>query len=538
MVISRSVPARAIGLGWAAMLLSLGPVAQARDGNARRAAAPAPVCTDLVGRDLGNDTAIIRSAAVVPATATLPEYCLATAEFGDSGLRVEVRMPTSGWNGKIAYLGGGGFNGIMPPFEIKASWSPSILRERYAVILSNGGYDGPNLDADQAAYFKAGFARDRMKLIDYFFLSVHRALPVGKAVVSGYYGRKADRAYFEGCSFGGHEAMIEAQRFPRDFDGIIARAPAANFVGELVQFNRIVRQVTSPGASLNPAKRKLLADAVLAQCDGLDGLKDGIISATGQCRFKPQALRCAGGGDTGDTCLSDAQVATVETVTAPYASRDGSITHAGFSFGGEDLDRGWGDYVWPSPVWGTNLTKAGGFSGGFIRQMVTLDPNYDIFRWDPEAWMPSLHFIGQLLQANDPDLSRFAAGNGKLILWGGEIDTASSPKQTARLYEETAAALGKDRADATLEYFPAPGVGHCGGGPGPDHVDLMKALSTWVEAGTAPSSQGLVLSKLGPDRKPVMSRPMCKYPAFPAYDGKGDANRAESFRCENPSPKE
>jgi hypothetical protein len=291
-----------------------------------------------------------------------------------------------------------------------------------------------------------------------------------------------------------------------------------------------------PGASLNPAKQKLLAGAVLTQCDKLDGLEDGLISATGQCLFKPRSLRCAGGGDTGDSCLSDAQITTVETVTNRYASLDGSVTHAGFSFGGEDLDRGWGDYVWPASVWGTNKTKAGGFSGGFIRQMVTLDPNYDFFKWNPEEWMPSLHFISNLLQANDPDLSGLAARNGKLILWSGEIDTASSPRETARLYEESVAALGKERADATVEYFPAPGVGHCGGGPGPDHIDLMKALSVWVEAGTAPSAQGLVLSKLGPDQKPLMSRPMCKYPAYPVYGGKGDPNQAASFRCEAPPP--
>jgi hypothetical protein len=488
-------------------------------------------CANIVGRQVGASVATVTTTRIDPATATLPEYCVVTADFHDSGMQVEARLPTSDWNGKLAYLGGGGYNGIIPPFEAKASWSPSILRDHYAVVLSNGGYFGPNMDADPTRYFKAEFAQDPMKLIDFMFLSVHRALPIGKDILQTYYNRQPDRSFFEGCSGGGHEAMIEAQRFPNDFDGIIARAPAANFVGLLTQFNRIAQRVGDSQNDLSPGKRTLLAKAVLAQCDGLDGLADGIISHPGACHFKPETLRCANGSDSGDSCLSDRQIATVNMVTQPYASRDGSVTHAGFNFGGEDQVRGWGDYVWPSPKWGMDITKQGGFSNAFIRRIVTQDPTFDTMKWNPDDWLPTLHLVSLLLQGVDPNLSAMEKNGSKLIVWNGEIDTAVSARDTARYYDNVVSLLGQDGADKVLEYFPAPGVGHCQGGIGPDHIDLMQAMATWVEHGTPPSKQNLALTKLDDKRTVTLSRPMCKYPAYPKYKGKGDANLATSFYC-------
>jgi Tannase and feruloyl esterase len=488
-------------------------------------------CADLVGRRVGAGQATVTKTRIDPATATLPEYCVVTADFHDSGMQVETRLPTSRWNGKLAYLGGGGYNGIIPPFEAKASWSPSILRDHYAVVLSNGGYFGPNLDEDPTRYFEAAFAQDPMKLVDFMFLSVHRALPIGKDIVQSYYSRQPDRSYFEGCSGGGHEAMIEAQRFPNDFDGIIARAPAANFVGLLTNFNRIARQVSDSQNDLSPAKRTTLAKAVLAECDKLDGLEDGIISRPGACHFKPETLRCPNGGDTGDSCLSDRQIATINRVTQPYSTRDGSVTHAGFNFGGEDQVRGWGDYIWPAPQWGAYITKQGGFSNGFIRGILTQDPNFDTMEWNPDDWLPTLHVVSRLLQSYDPNLSAMVQNGSKLIMWNGEMDTAVSPRDSARYYDNVVAKLGQESTDKVLEYFPAPGVGHCQGGVGPDHIDLMQAMATWVERGKPPSKQNLALTKLDDKRTVTLSRPLCKYPSYPKYKGKSDPSLATSFYC-------
>jgi hypothetical protein len=486
-------------------------------------------CSSLKGRAIFNGGAHVMQAAAVEVK-TGRDYCVARARFADSGLEVEARLPTSGWNGKLVYLGGGGFNGVILPMTGDTLfYSRSVVDDRYAILLSNGGYEGPPV-TDIEEYFKASFARDAMKLTDFMFQSVHRALPVGQEMVRLFYGSSPKRSYFEGCSTGGHEAMIEAQRFPGDFDGIVARAPAANFVGLFTQFHRTASRVRAPGGALNPAKRKLLAQAVLSRCDAHDGLADGILSNPPACDFDPNVLRCPSGADSGDHCLSDAQLATVLSVTTPYGSSDGSVSHPGFDYGAEDSPDGWGKYIWPA----TQLqgdTLHGKFSDAYIRAFVTRDPNFDTARWNANDWLPVLHFINVLFQATDPDLGRLGARGGKLIIWNGEVDTSVSARDNARYYQQVVRTLGQERADQIVELFLAPGVGHCRGGPGPDRVDLLRALSTWVELGTPPSQQHLAHEKYDGDGKVINARPMCKYPAYPRYKGTGDVTAANSFVC-------
>ena len=282
---------------------------------------------------------------------------------------------------------------------------------------------------------------------------------------------------------------------------------------------------------LNPAKQKLLADAVLAKCDKLDGLEDGIISKPAACNYDATALRCADGADTGDSCLSDAQIATVKTVTTPIATKDGTWSHPGYNFGAENSPKGWGEYVWMNPKFLGGETAQGAFADGFIRSFITRDPNFDTKTWDANQWMASLSIIGAMYEAFDPDLSRFKAHGAKLIMWNGTTDTAVSARDTSRYYERVVEKLGREAADDTVELFLAPGVGHCFGGVGPDQVDLLKALVTWVEQGKPPSQQGIVLAKQTPTGETTMTRPMCKYPAYPRYKGTGDINVAENFTC-------
>jgi feruloyl esterase len=327
---------------------------------------------------------------------------------------------------------------------------------------------------------------------------------------------------------GGHEAMIESQRFPNDFDGIVARAPAGNIM-VFVQFNRLAKAVRTPGGTLDAAKQTLLANAVLAQCDGLDGVADGIISKPAACSFDASALRCAGGADTGDNCLSDQQIATVQAVTTPITTADGAYTHPGYYFGAENSVHGWGEYIWPNPALGDSLQ--GLFSDGFIRSFITRDLGYDTMAWDVNQWLPQMNLIGSMYHAFDPDLSGLKARGAKMIVWNGATDTSVTPRDASRYYDAVVQKMGQANADQVLETFIAPGVGHCLGGVGPDTVDLMKALVTWVETGPAPSAQGLSLSKVGADGSVTMTRPMCKYPAYPRYNGSGDPNAASSFTC-------
>jgi feruloyl esterase len=486
-------------------------------------------CRTLTDKSLGHGSARVTDAAVLAASGTSPEYCVVQVKFNDSALRFEVRLPTSGWNRKLAFLGGGGFDGNISVPTLPYH-SPSILSERYATMATNGGHDAPTSLVD---YFKAEFAYDPQQLVDFTNLSEHRSLPVGKELINAFYPQNLQRAYFEGCSMGGHDAMIQAQRYPEDFDGIVARAPAGNIMGLFMQFNRIAKQVRQPAGQLNAAKQTLVANAVLQQCDGLDGVVDGIISKPAACNFDPTPLRCTGGADTGDNCLSDAQLATVNTVTSPVAmTLPPNYAHTGYFWGGENSPKGWGEYIWPNPALGDSLQ--GLFSDGFIRSFVTRDPNFDTSTWTADAWASDMARVGALFSANDPDLSGLRARGAKLIMWNGTTDTSVSPKDNARYYDSVVAAMGKPETDQTLEYFQAPGVGHCFGGVGPDQVDLLQAVVKWAELGTPPSAQGLIHRKLDASGNTIMTRPLCKYPAYTRYQGSGDVNDAGSFTCAAP----
>ncbi|MDP9897003.1 feruloyl esterase [Variovorax boronicumulans] len=496
-------------------------------------AAPPPAmplaekCPTLKGQTLAAGAVAIDDAKVVAASAPQPEYCVVTASFKGSTLRFEARLPTSGWNGKLAFIGGGGFDGQMPT-ATAAQFSESIFTERYATVGTNGGYDYPG--ATDLNYFKGEFALDPVKLLDFTQQSEHRALPPGKEVIAQFFGTAPTRSYFEGCSMGGHDAMMQAQRFPEDFDGIVARAPAGNIMGLFMQFNRIAKQVRVSANTLNPAKQTLLADAVLAQCDGLDGVADGIISKPAACTFNATALRCAGGADNGDSCLSDAQIATVNTITSPVATSDGAWSHTGYNFGAENSPKGWGEYIWPQAAFG-GASVQGLFSDGFVRSFITRDPLFDTSAWNPDQWLSRMGIIGGMFSAADPDLGRLHARGAKLIMWNGTNDTSVSARDNARYYEQVVSTLGAQKADETVELFLAPGVGHCYGGAGPDKVDLLKAMSTWVEQGVPASAQKLVHRKVDGAGATTMARPMCKYPAYPRYKGVGDVNDAASFDC-------
>ena len=263
---------------------------------------------------------------------------------------------------------------------------------------------------------QANFAYDPVKLADFTYLSEHRSLPFGKELIRKFYGSAPSKSYFEGCSSGGHDAMMLSQRYPKDFDGIVARSPAGNFVGLHMQFNRIAKAVRNPAGTLNPAKQTLLANAVLEACDKLDGVADGIISRPAACNFDPAALRCPGGADTGDACLSDTQIATVKTVTSPVATTDGAWSHPGYNFGAENTAKGWGEYIWPSASFLGGDSVQGAFSDGFVRSFVTRNPAFDTSTWDPNQWGASLSLVGSMYQAFNPDLGALKAHGAKMIM--------------------------------------------------------------------------------------------------------------------------
>ncbi|MDB5364277.1 MAG: Tannase and feruloyl esterase [Rhodospirillales bacterium] len=498
----------------------------AATGSAHAADAPRRTeaeCTALANRVLGYGVAQVASAKLTAEDGPSPAACTVQVHFTESELKFEARLPMTGWNGKLAFLGGGGFDGVISPPTMPYV-SPSVLADRYATMTTNGGHDASR---NPLTYFNADFAYDAAKLVDFTYQSEHRALPAGKELIQAFYGSVPTRSYFEGCSMGGHDALIEAQRYPGDFDGIVARAPAGNVLGLFERFHRTAMAVDAKGGSLNDAKQTLLAKAVLAQCDKLDGIEDGILAKPSACNFDARKLRCPDGKDTGDTCLSDAQLATIEAVTAKLSLLDGLVTHEGFFFGGENSEKGWGEYIWPQLAL-LNNSMHGLFSQGFLRAFVMRDADFDVKKWKAESAVPQLKTIKALFQADDPDLSKFAARGGKLILWNGMTDVSVSPKETALYYDRVVKTMGQADADKTVELFFAPGVGHCFGGPGADQVDLLRAMAQWVEQGTRPSQQSLIAKHVP---TPAATRPLCKYPSYARYGGSGDVNDAASFRC-------
>ncbi len=464
-------------------------------------------CAALQGRSFGN--AAMESAAVEPASDQHFDYCVVRAAFTDAALKFEARLPMSGWNGKMVMMGGGGFDGVLsppPPYL-----SSSIVGDRYATLTTNGGHDANPQSPD---YFAAEFAFDEQKLENFTHASEHRALAPGLALIETAYGRAPAQSYFEGCSMGGHDALMMAQRYPDDFDGIVARAPAGNIMGLFVRFHRTASAVASPAGGVSPAARQLVAEAVTARCDAMDGLEDGIVANRLACDFDPASLRCE--ADETEACLTNAQLQTISAIADPLSVNDNAITHPGYTIYGINEAKGWDEYIWPNPqLGGASLHRL--FSDGFIRAFVTRDRGFDTSSWSPENWSEWLAKLGEDYQAFDPDLSVFADSGGKLILWNGVLDSSVSPLDTARYYEAVQETLRDEPAAQTVEYFEAPGVGHCFGGPGPDQIDLLSALDTWVETGTKASEQDLVHVSSSVDSK--TARPACLYPSHPQWDG-------------------
>lgn len=481
-------------------------------------------CAALSGSTAGQNEATVTEARLVVAALSVPEYCSLIVKLSDSALRFELRLPTR-WNGKLVVLGGGTLDGhFWSPGE--RIFSPSIVNEGYATLSTNGGHDAARNSPQWLD--KPVFTFNALPLVDYLFLAEHRALPLAKDLIRQRYGAIPSRSYFEGCSAGGHDALINAQRFPNDYDGIVARAPAPTLTGVALAFRRNARFDRAPGGNLPPAKLALLENAVLAQCDALDGVMDRIISNPAACRFNAARLRCKTGEDSGEMCLSDPQLATVRSITTPLATSDGKTSYPGWNFGGENDPLGWR---------GRNVrveskdSVQGRFSDAFIRYFIVRNPDLDLAKFDSEDHLVSLDLIGQLGNALSADLGEFREAGGRMIIWHGTYDSLASPKTSIAYYDKVTATMGHASADETLELFLAPGVTHCFGGSGADRIDLVSALDRWLENGAPPSRQNMMARKEDENGNVLLTRPMCKYPRYPRYRDTGDIASASSFRC-------
>lgn len=482
----------------------------------------AQACSTLVGQTLAG--AVVTAAATVAATATEPLYCKVSATIAPQ-LNLELRLPEQ-WNGKLYYEGGGGYNGSIPPL---AGGNLAALKQGYATVNSDSGHTGSPLSAD--------FALADITAANLFGShAVPTVMSSVKEMVHAAYGKQPDRSYFEGCSEGGREALMAAQRNPNLFDGIIARAPGHNWVGFMGHWNRTAKAVAAPGGQINSAKLTLLAGAVRAACDGSDGIVDGIVSNPQACTFDPLTLRCAGGADTGDTCLSDAQLAVVASRTTGASFSGGAYTSSPLALNGneDDAAAGWG--AWVTGMGNVLNSLHYLFQDTTVKNYIARNPAQDSLTYAYESNLASLYTMAALNDATNTDLRPFRNSNAKLILWHGGSDPSLSPAATTAYYQGiTSAAGGQAQVDAFVRYYIAPGVGHCEGGPGAGQSDLLAALDAWVTRDTAPGTLSATKVEGGVVQA---SRPLCRFPQYPRYTGPaGDsaaAAMAANYTCTAP----
>ena len=506
----------AVGLGLGALSLAAGARAET-------------ACQDLTSLKLPHaevtEAKIVPAAPLPAAGPALPAYCrvLVTARpTPDSDIRIEVAIPEAGaWNGRYLQVGNGGFAGAIPEGSIRIG-----LAKGFAVAGTDDGHQSTNgTDASWALGHPEQVA-------DFGYRALKETTDAAKAIIAAHATTGPVRAYFAGCSDGGREALMEAQRYPDDFDGILAGDPANHWTDLMAAAAWNAKALLSTPASYIPAsKLKAIETAEQKAC----GDADGVIEDPLACHFDPAAIRCAGAEN--DQCLTGAQVAALNKIYAgPRDPRTGAAVLLGFDPGGEAESGGWG-------VWfvGTAPGAAGHalqyeFSRNFYQFIVFGDPNYDITRLTFGAELDPIDAKwGPVLNSWSDDLSAFKAHGGKLIQYHGWADPAIPPRDSIAYFSRVQKKMGDTAGFYRL--FMAPGMLHCSGGPGPNMVSgpALAALTAWVEQGAAPDR--IVVAKRAGDNsaQPVLrSRPLCPFPRRAEWDGKGDRDRAESWRCVAP----
>jgi len=468
----------------------------------------------------------IVQASIVPADGSTPAYCQVDATVSTPGNSVAVRLglPET-WNRKFYFSGVGGFAGSFGSFA-------AGLDRGYASASTDTGHSGIATDASWAAGNPA-------KVIDYAYRGTHASAVAAKALSQGYYGSTAVHSYFNGCSNGGRQALMEAQRYPGDFDGIIAGDPALGTLGQIRRTVVYQRMLSSADRFVPASKVSLLARKTLESCDARDGLKDGLIADPRACTFRPETLACAA-GDHPD-CLTAGQLETVKAIYADQPTPSGAVM-PGFPQGHEDGATGWQQWLTSAsaPVPGprgalefTNPPAGFRFQFGFLQYLAS--PDGQPIDWRTFSFQRDgarLDSTMAMFSPTSPDLSGLRARGGKLLLYHGWSDPGISAFGTLRYYESAVQHAGARQSADSIALFVVPGMHHCqGNGPGPNTFDMLTALETWVERGTAPTrvvawhtANGVV------DR----TRPVCRYPNVARYSGTGSIDAAENFRCEAP----
>ena len=451
------------------------------------------------------------SAAQMSVYAELPAFCRVSATLtpsDDSDVKVEVWLPSAGWNGKYQAVGNGAFTG-----SIRHGSMAAAVARGYASSSTDTGHVG------NTASFGLGHPE---KVIDFGYRSVHEMTVFAKAAVAAHYGEAPRYSYWNGCSAGGRQAMKEAQRFPADFDGIIAGAPGLDWTGRAAGSLRVAKPLEADEAMrLLAPQRRLVHDAVLAACDAADGVRDGVVGDPERCDFDPAVLQCE--GDAGESCLTAAQVGTVRML---YSSPENPKTGRPITGLLPGSELGWTDLGWTRSARATGLEQ--------FRYLTFADPEWTVERFNFETDVVlAEERDDDTLNALNPNLKPFFDRGGKLLSYHGWSDPQISPANVTQYYNRVVDAIGsREEVHDSYRLFMAPGMGHCGGGAGPSRFDMLAALEQWVEEGEAPDR--IIASRVR-DGEVDRTRPLCPYPEQAVYTGGGSTDEAENFVCRMPS---
>jgi feruloyl esterase len=474
-----------------------------------------PVLRALTGYEFSVVTAELQ-----PAAGGVPEFCRVFGQVQPE-VRFEVALPTS-WNRRLYMTGNGGYAGENLESPGRMAGRDDALRRGFAYAHTNTGHD-----AGQEPL--GTFAVNSQKLLDYAFRAMHVSAETAKKLARTYYGSAPQRSYYQGCSTGGRQALISAQRFPQDFDGIVCGAPVLDFSGTMLKYTSWVQALAA--APLPAAKLKPLADRVYAQCDAKDGLKDGLIDDPRRCGFQPaRDLPKCTGADSPE-CFTEGQIRSLENIYGDLrigGQRRFPGWPVGAEIAGSNGRSGWEGWIIRDGAPTTSLL----FAETFFRYLAypKKDPELQLKQFDFERDAPRLEWIRKVLDATDPDLAAFRERGGKLLMWYGWADPALNPLMGVEYYEAVARQMGPATQDF-FRLFMLPGVFHCSGGVGCASFDRLTAIIDWVENGRAPDV--LTASRVEQD-KVLRTRPLCPYPQVAKYKGSGSIDDAANFVCANP----
>lgn len=436
--------------------------------------------------------------------ASLPEFCRVEATSRptrNSEIGIEVWLPANDWNGRLLGVGNGAWAGSIGQADLAGG-----VASGYAVAGTDTGHRGRG----------PGFALEHQdKLVDFAHRSVHEMTVTAKAIVAAYYGRAQERAIFRGCSTGGLQALAEVQRYPDDYDGVIAGDPnlrATHVQGTQMWITAISNR--SDAARIAEPEWDLVNRHVIATCDDIDGVVDGVIENPRQCSFDPSVLVCPAGGVD---CLNPEQVETFRSIYRGPLRDDGASLFPGLERGSEN---GWNTLSGAEPM---SLARE------TYEQLVFNGTDWDWREFDAQSDIAEATArIGPIMDMNDANIGEFIERGGKLLLYHGWNDPGIPPGASVRYYEDVLAAVGVERSENAVKLFMVPGMGHCRGGNAPDRFDAVGAIEQWLDTGDAPDR---IEAQLQVEGITVRSRPLCPYPAVAVYDGSGDTDEAASFSC-------